>query len=126
MTTRAKNAIAIVATTIVVSACIAYVKRTQDLNRFNSYLSQFKYDTKAEAKTIGTVLFVYSSDNDDCLPPEFATTIEWQKALKPYSKNIHFESMNPAGGSIVPNNLVAGAGMQYELDRDSAIAFEEK
>jgi hypothetical protein len=68
-------------------------------------LSAQKSATLSQAKNIAMSMLMYASDNDETLPPCFASTQDLKDAAMLYGpmEPIDFQSKNPAGGEFLPN-----------------------
>ena len=69
---------------------------------------------QSKIKQVGLGLIMYASDYDGKLPPAMSTNLELRQCGLRYTKNVEiFKSLNPAGGEIVGNGLLAGKSIDH-------------
>jgi len=103
------------AKTLLIVACAlgAFIVLTLVFDPFHIwyYYPAKSTQTLSNVKQIGMATIMYTEDFDGRFPHEFSTYSLQKEALMPYLNNEKvFETLNPAGGEIVPN-----ANLQQEF-----------
>lgn len=72
-------------------------------------LAAQKSTTMSNMKQIAIASMMYQTDHDDLYPHRFSTHSDMSELLLPYIKeSSYFETLNPSGGEIIPNDMFEG------------------
>jgi type II secretory pathway pseudopilin PulG len=82
--------------------------------------------TISNAKDISLAMLMYVADNDNAMPPAFATAEDLHTATGPYwSEPLDYTSKNPDGGEFLPNSFLQGVNTMLVLEPDRAVLIYE-
>ena len=80
----------------------------------------------ARVKQVVAALHIYATDNDGFLPHRFSTSDELRASLSDFPDEM-FASVNPNGGKIVPNRLLAGLNLsEIPLPEKTVLVYESR
>lgn len=66
-------------------------------------------ETLSRMKRIGVALNIYLADFDGRFPPDMSSAAAIQPAMRVYSRDVIYESLNPKSKEFLGNNLLSGA-----------------